>query len=134
MACNSDYLSPTERERKLQEAAKLLIFVCEKLSITISPDLRETAKNMYATQDYIPQLCAVIKQMSADQLDAIVYNARDKTSRKLANFWEEHQAADKKRELEEAAAQDKQKLRKQLLSFLTDAELEALGVSRSTKS
>jgi hypothetical protein len=52
----------------------------------------------------------------------------NKTSRRLATWWEEHQAADKLRVAYEKAKKHKAKLRASALAKLTPAEKAALGL------
>lgn len=47
--------------------------------------------------DPTPALCAFLKKLKRDDVwkfDALVYNARDRMSRNLADWWEEHQKVD----------------------------------------
>lgn len=105
MPCRSDYLEPTACEQYNQLTAQLYLYAMEVLSKqgthTWSPELTKdvtlTANHMYASSDYTPHLCALINKLSPAELDLIVYNARDSMSRKLADWWEEHQAVDAKR-------------------------------------
>lgn len=64
-------------------------------------------------------LCATLTGLSETNIDAIVYNARDACSRSLADWWERHQAWDKKREEDE----------KEKNSTVTLDELRKLGAS-----
>lgn len=94
MPCNSDYLDPTTRERELQRAAKLLVFVLECLHEKPSAAIVEASKDQYCKVDYVAALCGWIRTLTKEQRDAIVYDGRNKTSRDLADWWEEHQEAD----------------------------------------
>ncbi len=129
MPCKSDYLEPTTREKELQRAAKLLIYIQEKLGMRSEKWLKEQAKNIYAGNDLaVTQLCALLKKLDPKKRDAIVYNAHDKMARDLANWWEEHQKADTERIAEEKHEQEQEKLREQALKKLTKAERRALGL------
>ena len=66
--------------------------------------------------------------MSKKKQDEFIYNARVKESRDLADWWEEHQGADRKREAKEKKAKKEADLRKKALSKLTAAERKALGL------
>lgn len=48
-------------------------------------------------------LCDAIRELDEDQLNSIVYIWRDKESRALADWWDEHQANDLAHEEEDAA-------------------------------
>jgi len=129
MGCNSDYLEPTYREKELQRAAKLLVYVREKLGQKPEAWVVKEADRIYAKDERsVTELCAALKAMDSKQLDALVYNARDKSARGLADWWEEHQAADAEREKQEVAEKDRKKTAKQALTKLSKKEREALGL------
>lgn len=110
MPCSSDYLDPTGRERELQRAAKLLVFVYEQLDIKPPDYAVEDAKNPYCHRDTsVIALCQILHAMREDQIDAIVYNGRVKESRDLADWWDAHQEADRKREEVEALAKEQRR-------------------------
>ena len=66
--------------------------------------------------------------MDATDRDAIVYNAHDRGARDLADWWEDHQAADAEREASEAKEKRNEELRAGALSKLSLEEQKALGV------
>lgn len=99
MPCNADYLEPTNREKQLQHAANLLVYLYKKLGITPLDWVAAEANNIYASDERsVVQLCATLKALEPSVRDWVVYNARNKTARQLADWWEEHQAADAERE------------------------------------
>ena len=99
MPCNSDYLNPNHRERQLQRTAKLLIYVCQEMSQPVEPWIDDEAENIYARDTrLVPELCRVLRSLSPEDRERIVYNAHDKRSRDLADWWEEHEKVDKARE------------------------------------
>ena len=101
MPCRSDYMEPTHTERRLQETAILLGYALVEMNQKVTGRVANAANDQYCTTDLVPDLCALIRSMTAEEKDRIVYNARDKRSRQLANWWEEHEAADKAREEKE---------------------------------
>lgn len=121
MPCRSDYLDPNHRERELQRAAKLMLFVMEKLKLPVTKKLRETAADIYAKNDYVPSLCRTIRSLNTDQVEAIVFDAHNATSRDLAAWWEEHQKADEAREAKEKA--------EELRRIKKEAILKKLGIT-----
>ncbi len=128
MPCN-DYPDPTPQSRDLQRTTSLLIYTLTKLGHKPAMWMKEQAKNPYAVDERaITELCALLKAMSNDQLEQIVYDAHSRNARDLANWWEDHQEADRKREKEEAARKKRKNLRQQALEKLTPAERKALGV------
>ncbi len=129
MPCNSDYLEPTEREQELRRAARLLIFALEAQGREAPDWARSEAENLYAKDERsVTSLCALIKSMGEPERDRIVYDAKSKASRDLADWWEEHQEADRRREEREAAEARREADRRSALGKLTEEEKAALGV------
>lgn len=131
MGCRSDYLEPNGRERALQEAAQFLLFVRRAVPAAgpVTDLLVRASKDIYCRDDYVPELCTAIKGLSEEDLDRIVYNARDPVSRKLADWWETHQAADRAREAREATDLHQAALRESALAKLTPEEKAALKLT-----
>jgi len=137
MPCNGDYLNPTTKERELQRTATLLIFVKRKLGKPVAPWLTKEAKDNYAKREsVVPQLCREIERMTTEQRERILYDAHDKDSRDLANWWETHQAADTTRKKKESDVKRAERRRKKaererskVLSRLSKKERKALGVT-----
>ena len=131
MPCRSDYMEPTGKEQRLQESAQLLYWVMKQRPPYKVPKwLVEAKENMYCSDDRaVIELCSLLRSLPDDELDRYVYNAKDATSRKLADWWEEHLAADRVREKQEAAAKRSAKLRASAASKLTKAERQELGLS-----
>ena len=102
MPCRSDYMEPNQRERRLQETAQLLGYVLVETGQDVPGRVADAANNAYCTTDLVPDLCAAIRAMDAATLERVVYNARDRRARRLADWWEEHEEADRQRELAEA--------------------------------
>ena len=127
MPCDSSYMEPTSREKQLQETAQLLVYVRKALLMDVPFSLAEAANNCYGRVDFVPQLCKAIRTMSPSQQEQIIYNARSRMARRLADWWEAHQEADRKREALEAAEARKKLIRRRALAKLTAGEREALG-------
>lgn len=120
---------PTENSRHLQQTAKLILWVSHKLGIDIPPFVEKESHNKYAKDEkLVPHLCGILRALSKEAADALIYDARDANSRKLADWWEAHQEADKKREEAERKAAEKDELRKQALNKLSEAERKVLGL------
>jgi hypothetical protein len=128
MPCNSDYLEPTNLEVELQRAAILLIYVRKALNQKPEPWLTKAAKSIYGEggKRAIPLLCAALKSLPPRSIAKIVYNAKNRTARDLADWWEDHQAADREREKSERERMKQRKLRSSALSKLSKGEREAL--------
>jgi hypothetical protein len=129
MGCNSEYLEPTRREVELKRAAGLLVFVTKAMGAEPEDWMKREAVNSYASDSRsVTELCAALKAMSKKDLERIVYDARNKTSRDLADWWEAHQAADAAREAREKAAAKAKAVRKKAVAKLTPKERKVLGV------
>lgn len=74
------------------------------------------------------ELCAMLKSMEPEKRDRIVYNARDKRARRLADWWEYHQAQDARHEAERLEAIRIHELRASAAAKLTHEERAALGL------
>lgn len=132
MPCDSSYQNPTLEELNKIETSKLIIYVDEQLKLKTPKAIKDAAADVYGDGidlDKITRmLCKKLSTLNDKQLKKIVYNAKDKTSRKLADWWEEHQAADKKRLKKELKdAKDKQ-ARDKAIAKLTPRERDLLGL------
>ena len=129
MPCNFDYLEPSSREKELQRAAGLLVYLRKQTGKKPETWSVKESDNCYASDERsVTELCAALKAMDPKRRDTIVYNAHDKNARDLADWWEEHQAADAKREKKEAAERERKRTSKQALAKLSKKERKALGL------
>ena len=126
MPCRSDYMEPTHKEIELQRAARLLQWVYIKLEVPLSEKLNKAADDKWCKDDFVPELCRTIRGLNETQLNEIVYNARDYTSRNLADWWEEHEAADRAREERERKEAEEKALAERAMQKITKEELAAL--------
>ena len=133
MPCNSDYMNPTQDEQNKVQTSKLICYVDKKLGIKTRKEVKEASKDCYGKgvelNIIVPELCAKLKGLTKQQKEEIVYNAKDKTSRELADWLEEHQKADRTRLKFEKEQKEKQKTREGALKKLTLAERKSLGIN-----
>lgn len=129
MGCRSDYLAPTNKEKAMRDAAIYQCRVLERLGRPVPAWLKKEAKNIYASDERnVVGLCTILSALSKKDRDRLLYSdAKDAQMRDVAAWWEEHEAADKKRLAEERKATKQEKLREQALAKLTPAERKALG-------
>ena len=104
MGCRSDYMEPTGKERKLQETAILLGYALEETGQPVPRSVHAASKDIYCKTDLVPDLCNAIRNMDSETLKRVVYNPYNKESRQLADWWEEHEAADRARQTKDALA------------------------------
>lgn len=126
MPCRSDYMEPTHKERLLQETAQLLVYVRTELGMAISEPLARASRDIYCRLDYVSDLCHILHTLPEGDFDRIVYNSRNRTARRLADWWEEHEAADLRRLAEEQAKIDLQNRYEQVIMKLSDEEIAVL--------
>jgi hypothetical protein len=130
MGCNSDYMEPTTKEKQLQLTAQLYVWTVAQMDSEPTQASREQAGNMYCNHDYTAALCGLLTSMSDFARDNFIYGqARDPMARKLADWWEEHSAADKTRLAKEAVEQRRRIVRQQALAKLNAEEREVFGIT-----
>jgi hypothetical protein len=61
--------------------------------------------------------------------DEIIYNGKDRDARRLADWWDDHQAADLAKAESEADAVRREELRRQARELLSDEQAEAIGLT-----
>ena len=131
MPCKGDYLDPNQTEQNQHLVSQLIVFVDGKLGRKTDSKIKKAAEDIYGTgvklDDIVPMLCTTLQSLSKKQENDIVYNARDKQSRQLADWWEEHQKADKQRLQKELKKVNEKKAKEIALSKLTPYERELLG-------
>lgn len=134
MPCRSDYMEPTRYEEEILQTVKNLIYVYGKLKTKPSDELIRASKSVYFTKEegdkWVAKLCGILTPMPEKEKQKIIYNAKSAEARKVADWWEEHQEADRKREAEEKQAKKDANTRKKALAKLTDNELRVLGLKR----
>lgn len=112
MACRSDYMEPNEREVQTTKAARLLIYVMSALDSNWKPSplLSKMAETAYPDtshlDNYTRSLCEILKDLNEAEQNRIIYDGRNRDARELAEWWEHHQEADKKREYQKISDND----------------------------
>jgi len=124
---------PSDHEcRSADERAKrarLLNYLLAALGKPENKASKEAAANPWSKYfEAQTHLCALLKSMTQQQIDAVVYNPRVKDARDLADFWEKHQEEDRIREEREASTARFEQIRASALSKLTAQERSALGL------
>ena len=100
----NDYRKPKPDPRLARsiEIAHLLNFVGKKtgslLDAKVGHIIMTDKPNADLLDSMSVDLCKLCTDMTEEQTNAIIYNARDPMSRKLADWWEHHQIEDAKNE------------------------------------
>lgn len=129
MPCRCEEYEPSERQKEIRRAAKLAMWVCEMIGKECDSEVINAANHRYPEEyDTVAYLCELIKNLTKKQFKEIVYNAKSKESRRLADWWENHKEKDKQREkAEKKEKQDRIAISK-ALKKLTPKEKELLGI------
>ena len=131
MPCNSDYLEPSEVEADSKRVCGLLLYALTSLNRPIDTWIVKGATDLYGSPDKLDEavilLCSTCTSMTKGQATRIIYDAYSKKARALAEWWEEHQAADREREENDADRARRHSLRKSALAKLTEEERDAIG-------
>jgi hypothetical protein len=97
MACNGDHMNPTCREKDSVEICKHLVFLEEENDQTIPRWARDGADNIYGSgydfDKQVETLCSMLKETHED----FIYNGKNPRARKLADWWDKHKEADKRK-------------------------------------
>lgn len=130
MPCRCDYLEPSEREIESKRVAELLLFLENSSKDFVSGFDKKTLKSIssdpYGGLKYLDKmvaaLCSICSSMTEEQRNKYIYDGRIKECRDIADWWEKHQEADRKRLIEERrkakAKADKEKEKDQVKKIL----------------
>lgn len=100
MGCNSEYMNPTGKEKQLRETAELYAYALRErhgTDYSLPGKVLEALSTPYTNVDVTAELCEFLREQDLPTFESIVYNARSKDSRRLAQWWEDHEAADRAR-------------------------------------
>lgn len=134
MACNAEYMRPSDVEVNSKTVCQLLVFLSDKINRDIPEWVHKAANDMYGTPKRLDEATQMLCAMCQDADEAVIYDARDPMCRKLADWWEEHQAADRQREKAEREARVRRlnDLAADLDDF-TESELASVGLKRMAR-
>lgn len=134
MPCSCDRPEAAHFDHAIYRAAPLLLYVREAMHQPVEYWLRQfTHALLYQVTQQVAdgitsRLCDACRNMTEDQKQEIIYDGRNPSARKLADWWEEHQEADRRREAKEAKDAADDIIRKAALAKLTSEERRVLGV------
>jgi len=121
----------SEHESESKKVAEFLVYLGSELGIKMPSRVTKAASSYYGDKSMVhsmtADLCKMISELSELHLDEYVYG-RTRIARRLADWWDDHQEADKVKAqaVSHEAAQDQ--LRLSARNKLTDDEREALGL------
>lgn len=110
MPCRSDYMEPNAREAESKLVCQLLKYVFKAANIQPTQSVIDRVevgiKEYYGNPNFLDAdtdlLCQLLRTLPEDKANVILYDGRNANARKLAEWWEHHQEADRKREANEA--------------------------------
>jgi len=132
MPCQSDYLEVSGQELESKRVCELIIYLQEKMKKKTPEWIVKAAKDYYgnlARLDEVTKiLCEHCRLLTKPEVEEYIYDAHNKTARKLANWWERHQEWDERRVKEEDETRKKIMRKERALKKLTKEDMEALGL------
>jgi hypothetical protein len=130
--CRSDYMDPNFEEANRKKISEFIVFVDSKLGVKTPIHIKKAANHTYGEgvvlNEVTEALCGRLSSLTEAQASEIIYNGKNKTSRKLADWWDEHVAADKARLKRELKAKKDKATRAEAISKLTEHERKVLGL------
>ncbi len=102
MPCDSSHMEARPDEVLLRETHQCFEYALIELRRAVPMGIGKAAKDYYGCgglplNEAVAALCGLLRSLSAAKRNKIVYNARSPKSRRLADWWERHCKADKKR-------------------------------------
>ena len=131
MPCNCDHMEPTEHERESRKLCKLIVYVYKAQHHVAPVWIQEGAKDVYGKSSQVhfltETLCKLCTDMKPEERLKIIYNGTDADSRKLADWWDAHKAADAQKLKDAKWRAHQQRVKDGALAKLTKAERKVLG-------
>jgi hypothetical protein len=111
MPCQSDYMAPSGQELESKRVCSLLVYLKKMLGRPAPAWVHKAAKDYYGNTARLDEatalLCECCRSLNEEEREQYIYNAHDKTARKLANWFERHQEWDARRVKEEEETRTK---------------------------
>jgi hypothetical protein len=128
-------VTPTQKGVESRRTCQMLVYILEMFDQHIEDWITEGAKeDEYCWYpEYLDEAtrmtCEWCKHaIETGQEDTVIFDAHSRKARRLADWWEEHQELDKKREKAKKAKAKKARAKKKAMSKLTKKDKEALGL------
>jgi hypothetical protein len=120
---------PGNANRYLQHTARLLAYVLKSVGEPVPKWVIKDAGDPFCLRtNSVNWLCTQLKNMNELELNRIVYNARSREARDLANWWEDYQEGNRQNGEMQRESRRQIALRRGVLARLTPEERRALGL------
>ena len=130
MPCNSEYMEPSYDEMESQLVCELICFVYKEIGKKIPAWVKEASASIYGESNRLTQaenmLYLTLTSFKKMERERIVYNAKSKTSRRLADWFEKHDEIVKDEEKNERRTHDQKKRAKSVLAKLRKEEVKII--------
>ena len=91
--------TPPESDNEIEsrKVCELILIFDKKMGIVTPYEIKKWAEYGYHNHCdiVVPMLCEKINSLSEEELERIVYNGRDRESRRLADWFDDHDKFDK---------------------------------------
>lgn len=128
MPCNCDHMEPSKWEKESKKVAKLIVWSYNQLDEVCPTWIQYVANNTHGDIDKVHDLTAILCKCCKTLSEDVIYDGRNKTARRLADWWDNHQEADRIKEEAEIELNKNIELASRGLAKLTPEEREALGL------
>ena len=118
MPCDCSHMHPRELERESQLVCQHLVYVYRQLGRAVPSWVRKAANDIYGCEDRADEVTEMLCTLCGKMTKA----------RSLANWWDDHQEADRQKERAAKKAADKQVAKAYALKKLSPADKQALGL------
>ncbi len=115
----------------MRKVCRQLVYLNAAIDLEIGDAVRVLAESTYPNTQYLDHytdvLCGMCKRLEEENPD-VIYDGKNPSARKLADWWDHHKEWDARRNLAEEVAKQKALLKKSALEKLTAEERRALGL------
>lgn len=128
MPCNCDHMEPNKHEIESKKACQCARYLLRTMNLDVPDWVEEGAEDYYGIPFKMEEVTILLCKLCSEIDDSIIYNGRDKEARMTADWWDEHQKADRERIAKEEHERKQNTLRASAAKKLTDEEKDALGI------
>jgi len=93
MPCNSEHMEPSYDEVESRKVCQHIVYLYEKLGLPVVPWIKKAAEDYYGDPRRLGEaekiLINKLSDLNETEFDAVVYNARSKKARALADWYED---------------------------------------------